>query len=161
MSIWTSSTLRPNSLFKYFPPSCECQSRPTALKGANESRVRQRNLPGCKRNTLLEIQSREPFRERGVHVNKLSKNQFLISEPLQWLSYAKKHTFKIVQAAFDILWVLFVYKLRFWKNLDLKIGGEQQIASGQQNRGGRCLLLSSDFQIKISFQIRSFYGRVT
>jgi len=36
-------TLRPNSLFKCFPPSCECESRPTALKG---ERTRSQSTKG-------------------------------------------------------------------------------------------------------------------
>ena len=45
----------------------------------------------------------EPFRERGVHVNKPSTNQFLISEPKHWLNYATKEVLKIVQAYFNFL----------------------------------------------------------
>jgi len=33
--------------------------------------------------------------------------------------------------------------------------------SGRQTRGGRRLLLTSDFEIEISFKIESFYGSVT
>ena len=51
--------------------------------------------------STLELLSREPFRERGVHVNKRSTNQFLISEPKHWLNYATKEVSKIVQAYFN------------------------------------------------------------
>jgi len=44
----------------------------------------------------------------------------------------------------------------FDRNLDLKIRGEQQ-TSGQQTVGGRRLLLTSDFQIEISFKFEIFY----
>ena len=40
----------------------------------------------------------------------------------------------------------------FDRNLDLKIREEQQTTSGQQTVGGRRLLLTSDFQIEISFK---------
>jgi len=45
----------------------------------------------------IEIKSREPFRERGLHVKKPNTNQFLISEPKQWLGYATKDVSEIVQ----------------------------------------------------------------
>jgi len=47
----------------------------------------------------------------------------------------------------------------FERNLDLRIRGEQTTL--QQSLGVRRLLLTSDFQIKISFKIKSFYGSVT
>jgi len=45
----------------------------------------------------------------------------------------------------------------FDRNFDLKIRGEQQTTSGQQTVGGRRLLLTSDFQIEISFKFDFFY----
>jgi len=45
----------------------------------------------------------------------------------------------------------------FDRNLDLKIRGEQQTTSGQQTVGGRRLLLTSDFQIEISFKFEVFF----
>jgi len=44
----------------------------------------------------------------------------------------------------------------FDRNLDLKIRGEQQTTSGPQTVGGRRLLLTSDFQIEISFKLEFF-----
>jgi len=49
----------------------------------------------------------------------------------------------------------------FDRNLDLKIRGEQQTTSGPQTAGGRLLLLTSDFQIGISFKFEIFYWNVT
>jgi len=57
----------------------------------------------------------------------------------------------------------------FDRNLDLKIRGEQQTTSGRQTVGkegsltvgGRRLLLTSDFQIEISFKFGFFYWNVT
>jgi len=49
----------------------------------------------------------------------------------------------------------------FDRNLDWKIRGEQQTASGQQTVGGRRLLLTSDFQIEISFKFDTFCWNVT
>jgi len=70
----------------------------------------------------MEIQSREPFRERGVHVNKPSTNKVLISEPKQWLRYSTKEVLKIVQASFNLLWVFLPQKLPIFEiNLDLEI----------------------------------------
>jgi len=95
-------------------------------------------------------------------VNKSSTDQFFISEPRKWLNYAKKkHTLKIEQASFNIPWVTCIQAFDFERNLDLKIRGGQQTASGQQTRGGRRPLLPSDFQIEVSFAMGSFYGRVT
>jgi len=47
----------------------------------------------------------------GLFINKPSTNQFLISEPKQWLNYAKKEILKIVQASFNFLWVFLPQKL--------------------------------------------------
>jgi len=50
-----------------------------------------------------------------------------------------------------------IKKFKFERNLDLKIRGEQQTTSGPQTVGGRRLLLTSDFQIEISFKFEIFY----
>jgi len=56
-----------------------------------------------------------------VLVNKPSKNQFLISEPKQWLKYATKEVLKIVQASFNPSGISSTKASDFERNLDLKI----------------------------------------
>jgi len=78
----------------------------------------------------------------------------LISEPKQWLNYAKKEVLKIVQASFNFF--LGIYSTKgsdFERNLDLKIRCESQ-TSGRQTQGRRRLLITSNFQIKISFKLK-------
>jgi len=45
----------------------------------------------------------------------------------------------------------------FDRNLDSKIRSEQQTTPGQLTVGGRRLLLTSGFQIEISFKFETFY----
>jgi len=58
---------------------------------------------------------KEPFKERGVRVNKLSTNQFLISEPKQWLVHATREVLQYVLASFDFLWVFLTQNLPIFK----------------------------------------------
>ena len=52
-----------------------------------------------------------------MDVNNKFLNQFLISEPKQWLNYATKEVSKIVQASFNFLWVFLPQKLPISKEI--------------------------------------------
>jgi len=118
------------------------------VRGSNESAYRLLMLP-------IEIISRGPFRERGVHVNKPSSNQFLTSELNQRLNYASKEVLKVVQASFTFLWVFLPQNLPILKEITI---GKFDVSSRQHqdDKHSRRLLLTSDFQIEISCKIGNF-----
>jgi len=80
----------------------------------------------------------------------------LISKPKQLLNYATKEVSKIGQASFNFLWVFLPQKFSILKEISIcKLEGSSR-QHQDSTQGGRRLLLTSDFQIEISFKIEFF-----
>jgi len=109
----------------------------------------------------MEIWSREPFRERGVHVNKPGTKQILIFKPKKLRNHPLKAAWTITQAPCNYFWVTFQEEISNLKEISIL---KSEVSSRRRSPWVCCPDVCCSYRIfksRFFFKIGSFCGRNT